>query len=263
MSPFVYKAEKDHCQHYPKPVSEDLFGGVARNFQVFEPLDFLAEITQHIPNKSEHPIRYYGYYSNKARGQRTQQAAAQTAGANTSGKETPSAPPISSNTPGQSPADQPPPIIESAKLDRRRWAILIQRHLPNRPAALPKMRRNDENHLLHRGPPGGGHPQNPPALRPVARSARPRAAPTGVKLPARSANPGTRPRLHPRGRPGFPRPHPSRGVRPARPALGVLNSLAFASSCQSWRLPVPRPAVYSLGIGLGRSRAMNSATNWA
>ena len=170
----LYKAEKDHCQHYPKPVSEDLFGGVARNFQVFEPLDFLAEITQHIPNKSEHPIRYYGYYSNKARGQRTQQAAAQTAGANTSGKETPSAPPISSNTPGHSPADQPPPIIESAKLDRRRWAILIQRIYQTDPLRCPKCGGNDENHLLHRGPPGGGHPQNPPALRPVARSARPR-----------------------------------------------------------------------------------------
>jgi hypothetical protein len=52
--------------------------------------------------------------------------------------ETPSAPPISSNTPGQSPADQPPPIIESAKLDRRRWAILIQRIYQTDPLRCPK-----------------------------------------------------------------------------------------------------------------------------
>jgi hypothetical protein len=33
-------------------------------------LDFLAEVTQHIPNKGEHQIRYYGWYSNKCRGMR-------------------------------------------------------------------------------------------------------------------------------------------------------------------------------------------------
>jgi hypothetical protein len=31
-------------------------------------LDFLAEVTQHIPNKGEHPVRYYSWYSNKKRG---------------------------------------------------------------------------------------------------------------------------------------------------------------------------------------------------
>jgi hypothetical protein len=35
---------------------------------VYEPKDFLAEVVQHIPNKGEHQIRYYGYYSNKKRG---------------------------------------------------------------------------------------------------------------------------------------------------------------------------------------------------
>jgi hypothetical protein len=42
--------------------------GIPRNFEVFDPLDFLAEVTQHIPNKGEHQIRYYGFYSNKNRG---------------------------------------------------------------------------------------------------------------------------------------------------------------------------------------------------
>jgi len=38
--------------------------GIPRNFEVFEPLDFVAEVTQHIPDKGEHQIRYYGHYSN-------------------------------------------------------------------------------------------------------------------------------------------------------------------------------------------------------
>ena len=53
---------------FPEPASEDLFGGTARNFQVFGPLAFLAELTQHIPNQGEQLVRYYGHYSNKARG---------------------------------------------------------------------------------------------------------------------------------------------------------------------------------------------------
>lgn len=35
-----------------------------RRFQVFDPLDFLAEISQHIPDARIHAIRYFGWYSN-------------------------------------------------------------------------------------------------------------------------------------------------------------------------------------------------------
>ncbi|MDP7347251.1 MAG: amidohydrolase family protein [Phycisphaeraceae bacterium] len=59
---------KDHVQHFSKPATADLFGGTASNFQDFEPLDFLAELTQHIPHEGAHLIRYYGYYSNNRRG---------------------------------------------------------------------------------------------------------------------------------------------------------------------------------------------------
>jgi len=44
--------------------------GISRNHEIFEPLDFLAEMTQHIPDRGEHQIRYYGHYSNKTRGVR-------------------------------------------------------------------------------------------------------------------------------------------------------------------------------------------------
>ena len=52
------------------PLPNDLLPGPKRNFQIFDPSDFLAEVTQHIPEQGEHLIRYYGWYSNKKRGQR-------------------------------------------------------------------------------------------------------------------------------------------------------------------------------------------------
>jgi len=47
------------------------------NFQILSPLDFLAEFTQHIPPKGTHLVRYYGWYSNKARGVRRKQTESQ------------------------------------------------------------------------------------------------------------------------------------------------------------------------------------------
>jgi hypothetical protein len=43
------------------------------NFEVFSPCDFIARITQHIPDKSFQLVRYYGWYSNKMRGERLKQ----------------------------------------------------------------------------------------------------------------------------------------------------------------------------------------------
>jgi len=41
---------------------------INRNFEVFHPVDFLAVLSQHIPDKSVPMIRYYGLCSNKMRG---------------------------------------------------------------------------------------------------------------------------------------------------------------------------------------------------
>ena len=68
----VYKTDHTAVGRFPEPGDEELLAGPARNFQVFDPLDFLAEVTQHIPAPGEHLIRYYGWYSNKTRGQRGQ-----------------------------------------------------------------------------------------------------------------------------------------------------------------------------------------------
>ncbi len=70
----IYRAEKDHCRRFPGPASADLRSGPKRNFQVFSALDFLAEVTQHIPNKGEHLVRGHrpkvgrGWYSHRQRG---------------------------------------------------------------------------------------------------------------------------------------------------------------------------------------------------
>ncbi len=41
-----------------------------KNFEVFSAGEFIAAITQHIPEKSFQLVRYYGWYSNRARGDR-------------------------------------------------------------------------------------------------------------------------------------------------------------------------------------------------
>ena len=47
---------------------------IKRNFQVFSACDFIAAVTQHIPDKRFQMVRYYGWYSNKMRGQRRKRA---------------------------------------------------------------------------------------------------------------------------------------------------------------------------------------------
>jgi hypothetical protein len=64
----LYRASHPNCIPFPLSGDETLMAGIPRNFELFDPLDFLAEVTQHIPNKGEHQIRYYGWYSNKKRG---------------------------------------------------------------------------------------------------------------------------------------------------------------------------------------------------
>lgn len=41
-----------------------------KNFEVFEAEEFIAAVTQHIPDKGFQMVRYYGWYSNRSRGDR-------------------------------------------------------------------------------------------------------------------------------------------------------------------------------------------------
>jgi len=64
----LYRAPHANCVPFPLSGDKTLMAGIPRNFEVFEPLDFLAEVTQHIPDKGDHQTNYFGWYSNKTRG---------------------------------------------------------------------------------------------------------------------------------------------------------------------------------------------------
>ncbi len=57
------------------------------NFKVFNDLEFIAAITQHIPEPSFKLIRYYGWYSNPMRGDRRKQEEREETGEAISSKE--------------------------------------------------------------------------------------------------------------------------------------------------------------------------------
>ncbi len=79
-----------------------------RNFALFPVLDWIAEITTHIPDKREQLVRYYGAYSNASRGKRKKEKIG--AGEEVNGK-----PEIIEVA--------PPPVSKELK---RRWSYFIQ-----------------------------------------------------------------------------------------------------------------------------------------
>ena len=113
--------EGTQCRRFPQAAAEDLRAGPRRNFQVFDVFDFLAELTQHIPDKGEHLVRFYGWYSYRRRGMRAKQAApdeikidrSQTRGDATS------------------PSEPKPPHLST-------WAALIQRVYETDPLTCPR-----------------------------------------------------------------------------------------------------------------------------
>ena len=112
----IYRAEKPDCQRFPEPADPDLFGDVARNFQVFDPLDFIAELTQHIPDPRKHLVRYCGFYSCATRGRRAKARAAHDAAAQA----------------------EPAPAQTSPHQARRRWAALIKHVWKVDPLVCPR-----------------------------------------------------------------------------------------------------------------------------
>jgi hypothetical protein len=110
----IYQSEHNALGRFPEPGDGELAPGPSRNFQVFEPLDFLAEVTQHIPDAGEHLIRYYGWYSNKSRGQR-----AKTLPPTAAGSEIPAR-------------------ASTARAARKRWAALIKQVYESDPLLCPR-----------------------------------------------------------------------------------------------------------------------------
>jgi len=109
----IYKTEHNTAGRFPEPGDDELLAGPSRNFQVFDPLDFLAEVTQHIPDPGSHLVRYYGGYSNKTRGQRAQRQPT----------------PGGTGIPARSP---------SAREARKGWAALIKQVYASDPIRCPQ-----------------------------------------------------------------------------------------------------------------------------
>ena len=109
----IYKTEHNAMGRFPEPGDAELLAGPSRNFQVFDPLDFLAEVTQHIPDPGAHLLRYYGWYSSKTRSQRAQRPAPASAGA---------------GIPARSP---------TAREARKGWAALIKQVYESSPICCP------------------------------------------------------------------------------------------------------------------------------
>ena len=125
----LYRAEPDHCRPFPGPASGDLRRGAKRNFQVFTALDFLAEVTQHIPEKGEHLVRYYGWYSHRRRGMRAGSGSYSVV-SGTALAAGGFIPPI----PTRSVSEEPVAVRRSTSI----WAMLIQRIYEVDPLKCPK-----------------------------------------------------------------------------------------------------------------------------
>ena len=117
----VYKAEKKQCLPFPEAGSDSLKAGAKRNYQILNPLDFLAEFTQHIPQPGAHQIRYYGWYSNRSRGLRGEAEEASSGGA----------------TDQVQPPDEEAEKSEQDKERSKTWAMLLRRVFEVDPMLCP------------------------------------------------------------------------------------------------------------------------------
>ena len=79
---------------------------IKQNFETFSPTDFIAVLTAHIPERHQKYINFYGYYSNKCRGQRAKTGM----------------PEIIENV-----SIMPDPLSEEQKNYRKEWAVLIKK----------------------------------------------------------------------------------------------------------------------------------------
>jgi len=87
-----------------------------RERKVFPALEWLAQLSTHIPNRREQMVRYYGFYSNKSRGQRIK-------------AQQDSATILNILEP-----------VQSDKASRKSWARLIQKIYEVDPLCCPKCR---------------------------------------------------------------------------------------------------------------------------
>jgi hypothetical protein len=95
----------------------DKADGPTAGTETVDPLEFLARVTAHIPNKHQVMTRYHGYYANRVRGARRRRGAV---------------------TDERRPVAEPVPL--ALREARRRWAELLR---------LPNLRHRDADRRVH------------------------------------------------------------------------------------------------------------------
>jgi hypothetical protein len=103
-------------------------------FEIFDADEFIATITQQIPDKSFQRVRYYGWYSNRARGTRRKQQL------------------LMGDVAPDTDAVEVLTITEpsSRKIPSKTLARMHQEGRGGRSAGMPALRLGDEDCQLHR-----------------------------------------------------------------------------------------------------------------
>lgn len=96
------------------------------NIKLFKATDFIAELTQHIPPKHKHLIRYYGLYSSRTKGKTSKDGSLAKFGYNAEPKKKPDH------------TSDPETETVSNKASRQSWARLIQKVYEVDPLICPK-----------------------------------------------------------------------------------------------------------------------------
>jgi hypothetical protein len=133
----LYRAGNADCHRFPDPArcgrgADDPSVETSRNFQLFDPLDLIAEITQHIPEPRKHLVRYAGWYSNRSRGLRA------AARAERSGPVDEDRGGIAGGGSGDEIVIIDESLTPGRAESRRRWAQLIQRVFEVDPLSCPR-----------------------------------------------------------------------------------------------------------------------------
>jgi len=96
------------------------------NIKLFKASDFIAELTQHVPPKHKHLIRYYGLYSSRTKGKATKDGSLAKFGYNATPKKKPDH------------TSDPEMKTVSNKASKQSWARLIQKVYEIDPLVCPK-----------------------------------------------------------------------------------------------------------------------------
>jgi hypothetical protein len=99
-----------------------------QNIKLFKAGDFIAELTQHLPPKHKHLIRYYGLYSSRTKGKSAKDGSFASFGYNA----------VPENKPDHTSDSEMETV--SSKASRRSWARLIQKVYEVDPLICPKCR---------------------------------------------------------------------------------------------------------------------------